>query len=239
MRILDVHSHILPGVDDGALSEKQALCMLREAQRQGIRSIIATPHYSAQYINDEPELIRSKCRKLERLAAMHGIRVNIYPGQEIMYSEKVPDMLSERRLLTLADSRYVLLEFYPGAPRTLITQAVREIIRRGFLPVLAHAERYRALDDPMKIADLTGQGVYVQMNFRPVGGKWYEGMTRWCRKLLKDGNVHFLGTDMHNMSTRKPETREAICWMQRHLDRKYVRRLVRENAEKILKNEKI
>lgn len=239
MYIFDVHSHILPGLDDGPSSEKQALLMLQEARRQGIRRIIATPHYSAFYKNDDPDLIRRKCREIESLAAAHDIRVNIYPGQEILYSDEVPDMLSAGRLLTLADSRYVLIEFYPQAPRSLITHAVREVMRRGFLPVLAHAERYRALNEPERFAELAEQGVYVQMNFRQAGGKWYNGMTRRCRKLLKEGCVHFLGTDMHNMSARKPETKGALCWMKRHLEKEYISRLTRGNAEKILSDKKI
>lgn len=105
MHIFDVHSHILPGLDDGASSEKQALLMLKEARRQGIRRIIATPHYSAYYKNDDVDLIRGKCRKINQLASVHKIGVCVYPGQEILYSERVPDMLAEGKLLTLADSR--------------------------------------------------------------------------------------------------------------------------------------
>ena len=239
MHIFDIHSHILPGFDDGASSQKQALLMLKEARRQGIRSIIATPHYSVFYKNAEPDRIRKKCREIETLAAAHKIDVRVYPGQEIMYSERIPDMLSEGKLLTLADSRYVLIEFHPGASRSLINQAVREVIRRGFLPVLAHAERYTALHDPDKFEAMTEQGIYVQMNFRPAGGKWYDETTRRCRKLLKRGCIHFLGTDMHNVTSRKPETEKALEWMRRHLDSGYIRRLIRENAEKILTNEKI
>lgn len=90
-------------------------------------------------------------------------------------------------------------------------------------------------------ADLTAQGAYIQMNFRPAGpenGTWMRP-TRRCRKLLKDGSVHFLGTDMHNMSSRRPETKEALGWMQRHLEREYIRDLIRGNAEKILSDQKI
>lgn len=239
MRMVDIHSHILPGLDDGAASEKQALCMLKAASRQGIRDIIATPHYSEVFRNDHPNTIRRKCMEIERLAKSHGIPVHIYSGQEIMYTEDVPDLLSEGRLLTLADSRYVLLEFYPGAPRSLIVRAVRETAGRGFLPVLAHAERYSALSEPEKIRDLTEQGACIQMNYRPAGGKWYESATRWCRKLLKSGSVHFMSTDMHNTGARRPETAEALRWMQSHLDGRYVERLIRRNAEKILKNERM
>ncbi len=239
MHIFDVHSHILPGLDDGASSEKQALLMLREARRQGISRIIATPHYSAYFKNDNVDLIRRKCREINRLAAIHKTGVCVYPGQEIMYSERIPDMLSEGRLLTLADSRYVLIEFCPGAPRSLITHAVRELAGRGFMPVLAHAERYTALREAEHFADLADQGAYIQMNFRAIGGKWYNAMTRRCRKLLRDGCVHFLGTDMHNMSSRKPETEEALGWMRRHLDRAYIRELTWKNAEKILSDQKI
>lgn len=239
MYILDIHSHILPGLDDGASSEREALHMLREARRQGISGIIATPHYSPVYKNDNPDLIRRRCRELEALAAAKHIKVRTYPGEEILYTDRIPDMLSEGKLMTLADSRYVLIEFYPGASRSLITHAAREIIGRGFLPVLAHAERYMSLHSTEHFAELTAQGVYIQMNFRSPGGRWHSAMTRRCRKLLKEGLVHFMGTDMHNMSARKPETQEALRWMKRHLDADYVRDLTRRNAEKVLSDQKI
>ena len=76
----------------------------------------------------------------------------------------------------------------------------------------------------------------MQMNYKPIGGKWYEETTRWCRKMLKEGNVHFLGSDMHNMRTRKPELMEASHWMEKHLDNEYIKSISYANAEKILTN---
>ena len=75
------------------------------------------------------------------------------------------------------------------------------------------------------------------MNFRAIGGKWHDFTTRWCRKALKEGFVHFVGTDMHNMRTRKPETESAVVWMEKHLEPDYVKKLFLKNPEKILRNE--
>ena len=74
----------------------------------------------------------------------------------------------------------------------------------------------------------------MQMNYRPVGGKWYAETTRWCRKMLKENKIHFLSTDMHNMKARKPDTREADAWMEKHLDRIYMRAVCYKNAQEII-----
>lgn len=76
------------------------------------------------------------------------------------------------------------------------------------------------------------------MNFRAIGGKWHDFTTRWCRKALKEGFVHFVGTDMHNMRTRKPETESAVVWMEKHLEPDYVKNCFK-NPEKILRNERL
>ncbi len=239
MDVLDIHTHILPGVDDGPSTDKEALSMLKKARTQEITEVIATPHYSGKFPNDCPERIREMCREIQEKAQRAGIHIRIWPGQEIFYGEGTAEKLERGELLTLADSRYVLVEFHPEAPYSLIFRALRELMTAGYYPVLAHVERYRSLRKENRIDEITGQGAYLQMNFRSVGGSWYNERTRWCRKTLREGKIHFLGTDMHNMTERSPETREALRWMERHLDRTCLFNIVRGNAEKILADKKI
>lgn len=236
--ILDIHSHILPGLDDGAASEEEALKMLREARRQGIREIIATPHFGRTFPNNCPEKIRDMCRDLQEKAEQKKIGINIYPGQEIMYSEEVPEMISRGELLTLADSRFVLVEFHFGVAYSEVLRAVRMLMMEGYSPILAHIERYKDLRRAERIEELIAQGAYIQVNFSSAGGKWYSETTRWCRTLLSSELVHFMGTDMHNMTSRKPATEEAVRWMEKKLDAAYVKRLLRGNAKRLIKNEK-
>ena len=113
--ILDVHSHILPKLDDGASTGKMSVEMLRAAVQQGVKRVIATPHYSAFFPNTDPDRIRGLCRGLNRKASKEGIDCRVRPGQEIMYSEGVLDLLGQGKLLTMAESRYILIEFDPSA----------------------------------------------------------------------------------------------------------------------------
>lgn len=237
--ILDVHSHILPKLDDGASSGKMSVEMLREAARQGVKRVIATPHYSAFFPNTDPERIRGLCRGLNRKASKEGIDCRVCPGQEIMYSEGVLELLEQGRLLTMADSSYLLIEFDPGAAFSFIYKAIRECTSEGYSPVIAHVERYGSIREKGRVDELTGQGAYLQMNYRSINGGWRSSSARWCREMLKEKKIHFLGTDMHNMTTRKPEITPAYEWLKKHLDADYVRRIVKGNAKMILSDKKI
>ena len=143
--IIDMHSHILPELDDGASDIQESIMMLRQAHRQGITGVVATPHYSGQYQNICPDRIRMMCRRLqEKAQAELKTEMTIWPGQEIMYSEEALSLLDHGNLLTIADTGYVLVEFVPSAPYSYIFRAVKDIILAGYRPILAHAERYQA-----------------------------------------------------------------------------------------------
>ena len=238
--IIDTHSHILPGLDDGASDMRESICLLRQARQQGIRSVIATPHYSGRFPNICPDRIRLLCREVQEQAqAELKAEIRIWPGQEIMYSEEAVSLLDKGDLLTIADTRYVLIEFLSAVPYSYIFRAVKELTLAGYRPILAHAERYEALREEGRLEELKKQGACVQLNFRPIGGKWYHETTRWCRKILRDGLADFLGTDMHNTGGRRPETEKAVRWLDKSLDARYTAGLLRDNALKMLKGREL
>lgn len=240
MEITDIHCHVLPGIDDGARTEEESLQMLKMAYGQGIRRVFATSHGSLEFPLSRPDIILSKCRELEQRArAEIASGIHIYPGQEILFSDSVPDRLEKGELLPLAGGPYVLLEFFPAATFATIYRAVRECGMLAYYPILAHIERYGALREEGKIEELTEAGAYMQMNYRVIGGHWYEPSVRWCRDLLKKGRIHFLGTDMHNTGTRSPEIKNAMKWLGKNLDEAYLAGLCHENAENILTGAKI
>lgn len=240
MTVIDIHSHILPGLDDGAVDMAESIHMIRMAKRQGICEVVATPHFTNTFMNTDPRKICSLCREVERTSERElGIRFRIWPGQEIMYGEEAMHLLAEKKLLTIADTRYVLIEFLPSAPYSYIYQAVRNLCLDGYFPVIAHAERYASLRREERIRELKDQGAYIQLNFRPVGGQWYDSRTRWCRKLLYGRYVDFLGTDMHNTRNRRPQTAEAKEWMQKHLQSGYRTKILSGNARKMLSGDKL
>lgn len=240
MEKLDLHCHILPGLDDGPGSGEESLEMLKTAYEQEIYRVIATSHGSGRFPQSCPAVIRRACQDLER-SAQEAISplIKIYPGQEILYTDSVLEKLSREEFLTLADSSYVLLEFFPGAPYSMILRAVREFAMTQYDPILAHVERYQELKKEGRVEALIEAGAYMQLNYRSIQGRWYDPSVRWCREMLRRENIHFLGTDMHNRRDRAPETRAVERWLVRHLDDAYLEKICRKNAEKVIENGRI
>lgn len=241
--MIDIHSHILPGVDDGASSMKESLHMLSMARRQGITDVFATSHYSKAFPNRDPEKLR-RLRDELMSRANRPVKgpdgkikrrqpIRIWTGQEIFYSNSVIRLLEEGKLLTLADSNYVLVEFMPSVPYSEICTAVRNLSRAEYAPVVAHAERYRCLRKGKRVEELIDLEALIQMNYRSVSGDWKDSTARWCKDNLKKKNIHFMGTDMHNIGNRMPDTKEAMSWMRKHLDSTYLRQITKENALRI------
>lgn len=240
MKKQDIHCHILPNLDDGPRTMQESMKLLKMARRQNISSLIATPHYSVQFENDDPQKIQRLCKLLEEKAQeVVDPQMRIYPGQEIFYSEDILKKLDRGELLTLAGSRYILVEFLPQVLYSQLYRVTRDLVLEGYRPILAHIERYGALREPGRVEELEDIGAYLQMNYRRIGGKWYEETTRWCRKMLKEEKIHFLATDMHDLKYRYPATTDAEVWMYKHLERKYMKKICFQNADNILQNKKI
>ena len=138
MKIIDVHAHILPGVDDGSENWNESIEMLRMAYEQGIRTIIATPHYhqgqDIERLKETTGILRQEAQKLDP-------EYGIFLGQELMDSEGILDELRKGRALTMAGSRYVLIEFLPNVSYSRLYQRLRQLQGAGYIPILAHAER--------------------------------------------------------------------------------------------------
>lgn len=239
MQIIDVHCHVLPGVDDGASSMDESCRMLEKAYRQGVRAVIATPHSSMRHRGDV-DAIRSLYKTVEKeFSARMGEKFWIYPGQEVFYRDSLFEELDAGKILTLADSSYVLVEFLPETSYSMIRDAARRFHGSGYRMILAHAERYSNIRDEEHMEELMHQGVYIQINARTIGGKWYDSSTRWSRKMLGYEWVHLIASDMHNTQERSPEYKDALEWMKKHLDHEYIQEVCWKNAEKIIMNQKI
>ena len=240
MKKIEMHCHILPGIDDGAENMKQSLQMLQIAMDSEIVGAIVTPHGSARDASRErTEKIRKLCRIFRAKAEQQfDVIFPVFPGQEILYSSDARRLLDEGKLLTLADTRYVLVEFMPSTPYSMLYGAVREMRMGGYVPIMAHVERYNALREGDRLAELAEAGAKIQMNYSSVGGSIRSQTTRWCRKQLEEQWVDFLSTDMHDPVHRKPDTSSADRWMQKHLDEEYIKLLVQGNARAILEEKR-
>jgi len=238
-KLMDIHTHILPGVDDGAKDMHKALSLVRQAKENGTRAIVLTPHYRAPYKIDADLLYKRFC--LFRKAVHKEIpQVSVYLGCEIRYQSGIPQMLRENKLLPMYHSRYILLEFTSTAFSTLIVSALRECAGHGFIPIVAHAERCDAFrNDPALIGQAIEIGARIQLNADSVMGKLGLRIKRFCQTLLEAGQVHFIASDAHDAVHRPPLLKECYLHISEKYGEDYAKKLFWENPQAMLKNEDI
>ena len=237
---IDIHSHILPGIDDGAENFEMSMEMLRAAWNDGIREIILTPHNKPSHHNAGPEKISLLIKKLGNKAQEEGIAMAFHMGNEMYYGSDVTQKLEEGRALTMAGSAYVLTEFGMGDGPEHIRYGLYEVLSHGYRPILAHVERYgRMLMKTEYVEDLVRMGCYIQVNAGSIMGNYGFGAKQFTRKLLSRGLVHFVATDAHDMGKRKPVLSECAGYVCRKYGEEYGERLFKENPMRVIKNDYI
>lgn len=236
----DIHSHILPGIDDGARSLEDTKKILHLAYSQGIRHIIATPHFREERFMSTLDEISLAFQEVEQLIISEGLDINLYLGQEIYFTSNTAPLLLEGEILTMADSNYVLLEFSPRTEYGYIKSGLQSVIMSGFWPILAHFERYDNLvSDWNHIDEIVNMGVGIQLNASTVTGSVFSKHTRLARKLLKYDIVDFIATDTHNYDSRGPKLNDCVIYIEKKHGKDRVNRLLYENPMKLINNEGI
>lgn len=238
--MFDIHSHIIYHIDDGSHDLEESLELIRQDVEQGAHAIIATPHYYVQYPTD-PARIRAKLATIEEANAS-ALDVRLYAGNEVLWFDSMTERLQSGEILTLADSHYTLIEFYPEESYQTILRAIRNVRNAGYRPIIAHAERFKAMQEH-GLAEVRNLGAYVQLSTEPLSHKGLSGLfdreTKFIQKALRKQEADFLGTDMHRVDCRPPVLRDAIDWIERNLDRDYADAVLQGNAEAILRDEEI
>lgn len=237
---IDMHCHIIPHVDDGARSSRQAVKMISIAYENGIRAMIATPHYEVGRYDDNKEEIKKNFEKVKNLVKMQYPDFKLYLGNEVFFSYGVVENLDEGNIYTMAGSNYVLVEFSPNDKYDYIRKSLNEIINGGYTPILAHAERYEEVISSYKnVEKLVDAGAYIQINARTIAGNMGIGIRRKVLKLIKNDLVHFIGTDTHSDGKRSPDLSGCLKYLMKKTDEETVDRLLRKNAMKVINNQDI
>lgn len=235
MRIIDIHTHILPGVDDGAKDWETCMEMLLNSAKSDVLKVIATPHYIPWKTNPTPEEIENLCvQAKKKFFEKHGIAMDIYSGNEIYYSVDAVRDLKAGKILTLAGSRYILVEFSLRSTYQILYRAVKDFVDAGYVPVIAHMERYDCLRTNGRIRELKEVGALFQMNVGAFQGGIFDADSHWSKKCLLDNSVDFLASDMHGLCRRTPITGAKLQWVQKKLSPQYQKELLYANAQKIL-----
>lgn len=224
----DMHSHVLPGLDDGAKSMRQSLDMLRIARDEGIETIYATPHFMPGKGCPDRDTISRELEKLREAASDEGLTVRLRHGAEYFFRQEVLSLLETDGIVPLEGTECVLTEFAPWEEERYIRRALCDILDRGFIPVIAHVERYGSLmkKNYESIREMRRLGALLQINTGSVMGVFGGRAKHDTRALLKEGLVDLLGTDAHSDGKRAPRITQCAAYLYRKLDRKYAERLL-------------
>ena len=234
MRI-DIHAHVLPGVDHGAKDWDMSLEMLAKSARCGVKTVIATPHYLPWKKGVTAESICELCKAAEKnLQKKYGISMDIYPGNEIYYSSETVDILKAGKALTLAKSSYVLVEFEPEVSYQTLCKAARDLCYNRYIPIFAHVERYLCLEHKGRLEEVKEMGAFLQVNLGSLQGGLLDARSRKVKRWLKEGLIDFVASDMHDLKERPPMSKDKLQWIQKKLDSQYQDKLLCGNAEEIL-----
>lgn len=208
--MIDIHSHIIPEIDDGSPSIAESLKMLASEVAEGVDTVIATPHHNIlrNYMSS-PKEIQEKFSELKAEAEKAGLPVKLLLGQEIFFStvEDVVSMLDKGELLTLAGTKNVLLEFsFTNRPHHIV-DAMYPFFAHGYQVIIAHIERYEWMTEELAI-ELKEEGCMIQINAGSVLGNNGKQAKNLCKSLLKCGVVDFVASDVH--AFRSPHLQDAL-----------------------------
>lgn len=238
--MIDIHNHLLYGLDDGPLDEESMLELAREAEKIGITDIVATPHYIKHRFRNNADIVKSRTEEVQSILNDHHIDIKVYPSQEIqMFGEELEGLESGELLPITEGSRYVLIEFPFFSIPEFAEQTFEKLFNAGYRPILAHPERIIPIqDDPQILFDLIDRGALCQVTAGSLVHKYGEDAKRVADYLLEQDAIHIVGSDAHNTSNRNFHIKEAYEFLERTKGIETVIRL-KENARKILKNEEI
>ena len=239
-RFIDMHCHILPALDDGAGNMDKAREMLQIAYEEGIREIIATPHFFASRKSAPVEQIEVTIREVECQMEQWGFQMKLYPGNEIYYRSEVPELLEEGQIATLAGSRYVLVEFDPMTEYSYLRDGILKLDSYGYIPILAHTERYECLwKKKEKLQRVKDHGGLIQVNASSFQGGMFDEMAKRARYLMKNDLLDFIGTDAHSTGKRSPRMKETASYLYKKLGDKKADKILVKNPLAVLKGETI
>ena len=196
--MIDIHSHILNNVDDGSDSLSNSIDILKKAEDAGFTDIILTPHYIEDYYENTKSMIKEKIEELKKETYKKNIIVQLHQGNEILLTENTVNLLNEIKISTLADSRYVLYELPFSNKMMNLGQLIYEIRSSGYIPILAHPERYSYIqENPSSITEIINYGTFIQSNYGSFTGQYGKSAKKTAEILLENHITHFLGSDTH------------------------------------------
>ena len=235
--MIDLHTHILPGIDDGARDLETSLEMARIAVQDGTTVMACTPHiYPGLYMNDSAGIHAARDR-LQAALDTYRIPLRLVVGADAHLVPELLEGLKSGRVPTLAGSRYFLLEPSHHVAPPQFEDSVFQIMAAGFTPVITHPERLVWIEDHYAtFVTLAQRGAWLQLTAGAIVGKFGKRARYWSERLLDDGVVHIVASDAHTVTVRSPRMSDAIPLLQRSVGAEECDRLLLGRPQAILGN---
>ncbi|MEJ6588187.1 MAG: histidinol phosphatase [Crocinitomicaceae bacterium] len=196
---VDMHSHLIPGIDDGAQDMDQSIAMLAKFQSLGYKKVITTPHIMTDSFPNTSETILSGLNSLRKEAKKVGLTIEIEAAAEYYFDETLMPKIANKELLTFGDN-YVLVEFAFHSPPQFLDQLFFELKSNGYRPVIAHFERYiYYLGKIEQAVEWRKNGINIQLNLNSLSGQYGPDIKKQAERLIDAGEFDFVGTDCHRI----------------------------------------
>ena len=235
MLFSDIHIHALPGVDDGARTMEETIRLIDATYRDGVRQLCLTPHYHPGFFGDNRQAVQEGFAALQAEARFRWPDLRLALGNELRFDQNSVSWLKEHLCRTINGTRYVLTDFLEHDERSFILNALDQILHAGYVPILAHAERYRNLSRNLSdIRACKQKGIPIQVNAQSVLGRASFSERSRCRRMLTNRLVDLVSSDAHDLQRRPPGISSCAELLKRKYGAECARILCCENAARIL-----
>lgn len=237
--MIDIHSHILPGIDDGAQTIEDSIKMAKTAVNEGITTIIATPHHKNNQFTNLKSSILTKVNDLNTVLKQENIPLTVLPGQEVrIYGEVLEDYYKEE-ILTLNHTKYLFIEFPSSSVPRYAERLLYELQTEGIIPIIVHPERNKELQEkPELLYQLVKNGALTQVTASSVAGYFGKNVKKFSEQLIEHNLTHFVASDAHNVHNRSFKMMEGLDVIEENFGVDYIF-LFKENGELLLEDKNI
>lgn len=202
--MIDIHNHLLVGVDDGPQSLEETIDLLTQAKEQGITGIVVTPHHLHPRYNNMFSDVDSAINELTSNQQIKDFNIKLYPGQEIRITDKVLEDIDKHQIQGINHSKYLLIELPSNAVPNYTKNLLYEIQTKGFIPVIAHPERNKAIvQDINLLYELINNGALSQITASSLTGELGKNIQKLSIQMIEHNLIHFVASDAHH-SERRP-----------------------------------
>lgn len=238
--MIDMHNHILFGVDDGAETIQDSVELIEYEIKKGVNSIVFTPHFNKVGFEIDMDIVMQNFSILEELVLNENLNVKLYLGNEIYFKSNFYEILEKKEFKTLAGSNYILIEFCLMESLENIAAMCYEARIKGFIPIIAHVERYKSLyEDRILLDNVLKERALLQVNATSILEIGDKECRKFAKYLLKRKLVSFVASDVHNMHKRSFYLDRAYKVVKKKYGDAFADKIFNLNQQKVISNEYI